>query len=56
MKCFIFLISVIMICNNVAWQAKRKRQEELEKHKQEEHQRKQQVRIKVVFFCWNDDL
>lgn len=27
----------------VAWQAKRKRQEEMERQKQEEHQRKQQV-------------
>lgn len=37
-----------MNCNDVAWQAKRKRQEELEKHKQEEQHRKQQVRAIFV--------
>lgn len=42
-----------MKCNDVACQAKRKRQEELEKHKQEEQHRKQQVR---AMFCWNDSL
>lgn len=50
MKCFCFLIFFITKCN-VAWQAKRKRQEELEKHKQEEHQRKQQVSADL-FFCY----
>lgn len=40
---FRFFISIIMKCNDVACQAKRKRQEELEKHKQEEQHRKQQV-------------
>lgn len=36
-------VVIVMRCCDVAWQARRKRQEEMEKHRQEEQQRKQQV-------------
>lgn len=50
----VFFLFNFIYCDmyDVAWQAKRKRQEELEKHKQEEHHRKQQVRNVIVFLLF----